>query len=73
MNLDGLHGWDHEAMTTFRDASPDEFRKVTAEWTADAEKHWSVENGELVNDGYFGCSIQNLAPLGLEGVWAERA
>ncbi|MEZ6060677.1 MAG: DUF1080 domain-containing protein [Planctomycetaceae bacterium] len=22
-----------------------------AEWTADAKKHWSVENGELVNDG----------------------
>ena len=23
-----------------------------AEWTADAQKHWSVENGELVNDGH---------------------
>ena len=22
-----------------------------AEWTEDAQKHWSVENGELVNDG----------------------
>ncbi|MCH2202544.1 MAG: DUF1080 domain-containing protein [Fuerstiella sp.] len=52
VNLDGLHGWDHEAMTKYRDAAPDEFRKVTAEWTADAEKHWSVENGELVNDGH---------------------
>ena len=52
VNLNGLHGWDHQAMTKFRDATPDELSQVTAEWTADAEKHWSVENGELVNDGH---------------------
>ena len=52
VNLNGLHGWDHQAMTKFRDATPDELSQVTAEWTADAEKRWSVENGELVNDGH---------------------
>jgi hypothetical protein len=31
--------------------SPEEQEKKLAEWTADAKKHWSVENGELVNDG----------------------
>jgi hypothetical protein len=31
--------------------SPDERAKRVAEWTADAKKHWSVEHGELVNDG----------------------
>ncbi len=30
----------------------EEQEKLTAEWTEDAKKHWSVENGELVNDGY---------------------
>jgi hypothetical protein len=50
-NLDGLHGWTHAAMTDFKDA-PDELAKKTEEWTADAQKHWTVENGELVNDGH---------------------
>src|SRR3954452_12238725 len=31
--------------------TPDERAKKLEEWTADAKKHWSVENGELVNDG----------------------
>jgi hypothetical protein len=51
----GWHGWAiHE-----KGASPEEFAKLPAEerakkleaWKADAEKHWSVESGELVNDG----------------------
>jgi len=50
-NLDGLHGWTHAAMSDFKDA-PEELAKKTEEWTADAKKHWSVEHGELVNDGH---------------------
>jgi hypothetical protein len=51
-NLDGLHGWTHAAMQKYEDASPADLQAITAEWTADAKKHWSVENGELVNDGH---------------------
>lgn len=50
-DLNGLHGWTHAAMKDFKD-SPDELAKKTEEWTADAKEHWSVENGELVNDGH---------------------
>ena len=31
--------------------SPEERAKKIEAWTADAKKHWRVENGELVNDG----------------------
>jgi hypothetical protein len=55
-NLDGWHGWAIHA----KGASPADFAKLSleekqakiAEWNADAKKHWSVENGELVNDGH---------------------
>jgi hypothetical protein len=54
-NLAGWHGWAIHA----KGASPAALEKLVpadrekriAEWTADAKKHWSVENGELVNDG----------------------
>jgi hypothetical protein len=55
-DLTGWHGWKiHD-----RGGSPDELAKLNpedrekqiAEWTADAKKHWSVDNGELVNDGH---------------------
>jgi hypothetical protein len=51
----GWHGWAiHE-----KGASPDDLAKLPAEertkkleaWKADAGKHWSVQSGELVNDG----------------------
>lgn len=51
----GWHGWAiHE-----KAAGPDDLAKLSPEekakkldvWTADAKKHWSVQNGELVNDG----------------------
>src|SRR5262249_52922656 len=32
--------------------SADERVQKIAAWTEDAKKHWSVENGELVNDGH---------------------
>ena len=54
-DLSGWHGWAIHG----KSATPDDVAKMTpedrakkvAEWTADAKKHWSVQNGELVNDG----------------------
>jgi Domain of Unknown Function (DUF1080) len=55
-DLSGWHGWAiHE-----KGAGPYDMEKLSAEdqarkieaWTADANKHWSVQNGELVNDGH---------------------
>jgi hypothetical protein len=54
-DLAGWHGWDIHK----KGASPDDLDKLSpadkdkavAAWTADAKKHWTVENGELVNDG----------------------
>ncbi len=51
-NLEGWHGWTHDAMTKFPGMTEEERQAKTDEWTADAGKHWSVDNGELVNDGH---------------------
>lgn len=54
-DLAGWHGWAiHD-----KGSSPDDLAKLAPEekakkieaWTADAKKHWSVQGGELVNDG----------------------
>ncbi len=55
-DLTGWHGWNIHA----RNASPSELAKLSVaerkakieEWTLDARKHWSVANGELINDGH---------------------
>jgi Domain of Unknown Function (DUF1080) len=55
-DLDGWHGWAIHA----KGAAPAALAKLfpadretkIAEWTADAKKHWRVENGELINDGH---------------------
>src|SRR5262249_32815285 len=51
-NLDGWHGMpDFNPYDLDKMAEAD--RKAQVEkWTADAVKHWKVENGELVNDGH---------------------
>ena len=55
-DLSGWHGWKiHD-----KGASPLDLAKLPADevkakknaWTADAAKHWTAQNGELVNDGY---------------------
>ncbi len=55
-DLAGWHGWDiHKkgaAPADFDKLSADEKEKAITAWTTDAKKHWSVENGELVNDGH---------------------
>jgi hypothetical protein len=54
-SLDGWHGWAIHAKganpASLAKLAPDEREKQVAAWTADAKKHWSVESGELVNDG----------------------
>jgi hypothetical protein len=55
-DLAGWHGWAIHA----KGGSPDDMAKLDAEekamqfqaWTNDAKKHWSVQDGELVNDGH---------------------
>jgi hypothetical protein len=55
-DLAGWHGWAIHAKggspADLAKLSPEERQKKTDEWTADAKKHWSVENSELVNDGH---------------------
>src|SRR3954469_24121380 len=54
-DLSGWHGWAIHAKGAapfdLVKLAPEERAKKVEEWTADAGKHWSVENGELVNDG----------------------
>lgn len=54
-DLDGWHGWAiHGKGASPADVAklaPEDRAKKVDEWTADAKKHWWVENGELVNDG----------------------
>lgn len=55
-DLSGWHGWDIHG----KGGSPGDVAKMNPEekfqaietWTADAKKHWTVQNGELVNDGH---------------------
>jgi len=55
-DLSGWHGWAVHS----KGGNPFEMAKATAEaqtkmiegWTADAKKHWSVQDGDLVNDGF---------------------
>lgn len=55
-DLTGWHGWAiHQKGAGPYDLSklsPEERAKKIEAWTADAKKHWSVENEELVNDGH---------------------
>jgi hypothetical protein len=50
-DLSGWHGMPHfdpGKLATMDDAERD---KQIAAWSAEAKEHWTVENGELVNDG----------------------
>src|SRR3954451_7591793 len=55
-DLAGWHGWAiHDKGARPHDLeklSPEERTKKIEAWTADAKKHWSVDNDELVNDGH---------------------
>ncbi len=49
-DLTGWHGMDFDPYKLAA-MKPEEREAKLAAWTEDAKKHWSVENGELVNDG----------------------
>ena len=55
-NLDGWRGWDIHSKggdpASVASLSSDARAAKFAAWAADAQKHWSVQNGDLVNDGH---------------------
>jgi 3-keto-disaccharide hydrolase len=55
-DLTGWHGWAIHSkpagLYALAELAPAERQKKIDEWTADAKQHWSVQNGELVNDGH---------------------
>ncbi|MCA9137805.1 MAG: DUF1080 domain-containing protein [Planctomycetales bacterium] len=58
-NLDGWHGRPHFSPYKLAEMSEEERKAKLDEWQADAEKHWTVENGELVNDGHGAYLVTN--------------
>jgi len=51
-NLDGWWGASTENPAVYMAMPADEFQKKRDASLADIRKHWTVENGELVNDGH---------------------
>ncbi|CAN5441342.1 DUF1080 domain-containing protein [soil metagenome] len=55
-DLTGWHGWNIHAKggtpADLEKLTPEDKAKKLAEYTDDAKKHWSVKDGELVNDGH---------------------
>src|SRR5262245_27275277 len=50
-DLTGWHGMPHYDPYKLAAMAPDKRKAQIAEWTTDAKKHWTVDKGELVNDG----------------------
>ncbi len=50
-NFDGWHGRPHFDPIELAEMSDEERNAKIDEWTEDAKQHWTVEDGELVNDG----------------------
>lgn len=51
-NLDGWYGHATKDPQTLWDMTPEELKAHKAETRKDILQHWTVENGELVNDGH---------------------
>ncbi len=51
-SLEGWHGRPHFSPLKLAEMPEQERQSKLAEWMADAEQHWTVEDGELVNDGH---------------------
>ena len=49
--LAGWHGMPHFDPYKLNAMAEDKRKALIDQWTADAKKHWTVENGELANDG----------------------
>lgn len=60
-----LTGWwamphyDPRKLAEEKEKDPEAAQKKLNDWLADAHKHWSVENGELVNDGHGAYLVTN--------------
>lgn len=50
-DLSGWHGRPHFDPAKFAALAEADQQAKKAEWMVDAKQHWTVENGELVNDG----------------------
>lgn len=50
-DLAGWHGMPHQDPYKLAAMPAAERTKLIDRWTAEAKQHWSVDNGELVNDG----------------------
>jgi hypothetical protein len=50
-DLSGWHGMEHFDPRKLKDMTAEDRKKQLAKWQEDFEKHWRVENNELVNDG----------------------
>ena len=50
-NLDGWHGQPHFDPAKLAAMTDQQREEQVAAWTAEAKQHWSVDDGELVNDG----------------------
>jgi hypothetical protein len=50
-DFEGWHGRPHFSPIKLAEMPEEERKAKMAEWMSDAEKHWTVEDGELVNDG----------------------
>ena len=50
-DLSGWHGMPHFDPYKLAALPEADRKKLIAGWTADAKKHWRIDNGELVNDG----------------------
>lgn len=51
-DLAGWHGQPHFDPRKLAAMDDEAREEQIAKWTADAKQHWSVDNGELVNDGH---------------------
>ena len=61
-NGEDLEGWwamPHFSPMKLEAMSEDERAKKKAQWMEDARKHWTVEDGELVNDGHGAYLVTN--------------
>jgi hypothetical protein len=58
-SLDGWHGRPHFSPIKLAEMPEQERKQKLDEWMADAKKSWTVENGELVNDGHGAYLVTN--------------
>ncbi|MEO2014154.1 MAG: DUF1080 domain-containing protein [Fuerstiella sp.] len=58
-DLDGWQGRPHFDPRKLGEMIDEDRKAKISEWTADAKQHWTVENGELVNDGHGAYLVTN--------------